>query len=153
MIWVDGYKWPPDLRGTGREDSFNQAWGRQSNTFLRNGLSIYENDTHGYQSSYVFHVENPVRFEKEIKATIEHGYGNHLANEMSFCGLQEWRQAARRHHLWPNVFPFYVITKEIGCTTREENVRGRNAPQCRNEANEVLMGQETRIKNEAKANG
>jgi len=31
----------------------------------------------------VFHLENPVRFQQEIKVTIEHGHGNHLANEMS----------------------------------------------------------------------
>ena len=83
MIWVDGYKWPPDLHGTGSEDYLNQAWGMQRNAFLRNGSSIYESDTDGYQTSYVFHMENPVCFEKEIKVTIEHGHGNHLANEMS----------------------------------------------------------------------
>ena len=83
MIWVDGYKWPPDLHGTGSEDYLNQAWGMQRNSFLRNGSSIFENDTDGYQTSYVFHIENPVRFVKEIKVTIEHGHGNHLANEMS----------------------------------------------------------------------
>ncbi len=83
MIWVDGYKWPPDLHGTGSEDYLNQAWGMQPNAFLRNGSSIFEGNTHGYQTSYVFHIENPVRFQKEIKVTIEHGHGNHLANEMS----------------------------------------------------------------------
>ncbi len=83
MIWVDGYKWPPDLHGTGSEDYLNQAWGMQPNAFLRNGSSIYEGDTRGYQTSYVYHLENPVRFRKEIKVTIEHGHGNHLANEMS----------------------------------------------------------------------
>jgi len=83
MIWVDGYKWPPDLHGTGSEDYLNQAWGMQPNAFLRNGSSIFEHHTNGYQTSYVFHLENPVRFQKEIKATIEHGHGNHLANEMS----------------------------------------------------------------------
>ena len=83
MIWVDGYKWPPELHGTGSEDYLNQAWGMQPNAYLRNGSSIFETDTGGYQTSYVFHVENPVRFQKEIKATIEHGHGNHLANEMS----------------------------------------------------------------------
>ena len=83
MIWVDGYKWPPDLHGTGSEDYLNQAWGMQRNAFLRNGSSIFEHDTGGYQTSYVFHLENPVRFQKEIKATIEHGHGNHLCNEMS----------------------------------------------------------------------
>ena len=83
MIWVDGYKWPPDLHGTGSEDYLNQAWGMQPNAFRHNGSSIYEPDTDGYQTSYVFHLENPVRFEKEIRATIEHGHGNHLRNETS----------------------------------------------------------------------
>ena len=83
MIWVDGYKWPPDLHGTGSEDYLNQAWGMQDNAFLRNGSSIYEHNTRGYQTSYVHHLENPVRFQREIKVTIEHGHGNHLCNEMS----------------------------------------------------------------------
>lgn len=97
MIWVDGYKWPPDLHGTGSEDFLNQAWGMQDNAFLRNGSSIFEGNTihhaadphpspwatGGYQTSYVFHLENPVRFQREIKVTLEHGHGNHLANEMS----------------------------------------------------------------------
>lgn len=98
MIWVDGYKWPPDLHGTGSEDYLNQAWGMQPNAFLRNGSSIFEGHTlkglrdgrpgmwagqGGYQTSYVFHLENPVRFRREIKVTIEHGHANHLANEMS----------------------------------------------------------------------
>jgi len=96
MIWVDGYKWPPDLHGTGSEDYLNQAWGMQDNAFLRHGSSIFEGKTcivpadrpwgeggGGYQTSYVHHIENPVHFTKEIKVTIEHGHGNHLANEMS----------------------------------------------------------------------
>lgn len=83
MIWVDGYKWPPDLHGTGSEDYFNQAWGMQDNAFLRNGSSIHEDNTGGYQTSYVFHLENPVRFNEEIKVTIEFGHGNHLRNEVS----------------------------------------------------------------------
>ncbi|MFA6109226.1 MAG: glycoside hydrolase family 172 protein [Candidatus Latescibacterota bacterium] len=94
MIWVDGYKWPPDLHGTGSEDYFNQAWGMQDNAFLRNGSSIFEGGTTlsyspdpwsegAYQTSYVFHLENPVRFQREIKVTIEHGHANNLNNEAS----------------------------------------------------------------------
>lgn len=83
MIWVDGYHWPPDLHGTGSEDYLNQAWGMQDNAFLRNGSSIHESNTGGYQTSYVHHIENPVRFTRSIKVTIEHGHGNHLCNEMS----------------------------------------------------------------------
>lgn len=83
MIWVDGYKWPPDLHGTGSEDYFNHAWGMQPNAFGRHGTSIHEKDTGGYQTSYVHHLENPVAFSKEIKVTIEHGHANHVCNEMS----------------------------------------------------------------------
>lgn len=97
MIWVDGYKWPPALHGTGAEDYLNQAWGMQETAYLRNGSSIFEGGTihnatsqrlmpwfgGGYQTSYVFHVENPVRFNREIKVTIEHGHANNLRNEMS----------------------------------------------------------------------
>ena len=94
MIWVDGYKWPPDLHGTGSEDYLNQAYGMQDNAFLRNGSSVFEGHTTrafslhpwsegAYQTSYVLHLENPVRFQREIRVTIEHGHGNHLANEMS----------------------------------------------------------------------
>jgi len=83
MIWIDGYKWPPDIHGTGTEDYFGHAWGMQKNAFLRNGSSIHEEDTGGYQTCYVFHVENPIRFEREIKVTIEIGHGNHLCNEVS----------------------------------------------------------------------
>lgn len=95
MIWVDGYKWPPDLHGTGSEDYLNQAWGMQENAFLFNGSSIFEGRTvydhglyngalhGGYQTSYVFHLTNPVHFKKSIKATIEHGHGNHTGNDYS----------------------------------------------------------------------
>lgn len=95
MIWVDGYKWPPDLHGTGSEDYLGHAGGMQPQAYLRNGSSLFEGHTvpspelrlwrgaSGYQSSYVFHLENPVPFETEIKVTVEHGHANHLANEMS----------------------------------------------------------------------
>jgi hypothetical protein len=81
MIWVDGYKWPPDLHGTGSEDYFGQAWEMQNNAYLHNGSSIYEPVSNGYQTAYVFHLENPVRFTKSIRVTLEHGHGNHLAND------------------------------------------------------------------------
>ncbi len=95
MIWVDGYKWPPDLHGTGSEDYLGHAGGMQEDATLRNGSSIFEGRTiptpeinlwrgnSGYQTGYVFHLENPIHFEREIKVTIEHGHANHLANEMS----------------------------------------------------------------------
>src|SRR5688500_20176836 len=94
MIWADGYKWPPDLHGTGSEDYLNQASGMQDTAFLRNGSSIFEGQTSpvhvsspwsegAYQTSYVFPIENPVRPQEALKVTIEHGHATHLAKEMS----------------------------------------------------------------------
>lgn len=83
MIWVDGYKWPPDIHGTGTEDYFSQAMGMQPNAYLRNGSSVYLGDTLHYHTSYVHHIENPVYFQKEIKVTMESGHANRLANEIS----------------------------------------------------------------------
>ncbi|HHI02374.1 MAG TPA: DUF2961 domain-containing protein [candidate division Zixibacteria bacterium] len=102
MIWVDGYKWPPDLHGTGSEEYFGHAQGMQKHGYLRHGSSVWQDDSptqrmqvvpwqarpSGYQSSYSFHIENPVRFNKEIKVTIEHGHGNHLRNEV--CSTAYW---------------------------------------------------------------
>jgi hypothetical protein len=107
MIWVDGYKWPPDLHGTGTEDYFGHGGGMQPDAFLRNGSSIYEGYTipspeielwrgnGGYQTSYVFHLENPVRFTQDIKVTIEHGHANHQSNEMSSVAYWYAAQPAR----------------------------------------------------------
>jgi len=95
MIWVDGYKWPPDLHGTGSEDYLGHAGGMQEDASLYSGSTIFEGRTipspeislwrgdSGYQTSYVLHLENPIHFERAIKVTIEHGHANHLANEMS----------------------------------------------------------------------
>lgn len=92
MIWVDGFKWPPDLHGTGSEDYFNQAWGMQPNAFQRNGSTIWEEHTGGYQTCYVHHLENPVHFTREIKVTIEHNHANQASNEMS--SVAYWYAAA-----------------------------------------------------------
>ena len=103
MIWADGYKWPPDLHGTGSEDYLNQAWGMQPNAFLFNGSSIHEQNTGGYQTSYVFHLTNPVRFRKSLRATIEHGHGNHLANEMASTAYWYQREPHRPFDILPVV--------------------------------------------------
>jgi hypothetical protein len=124
MIWVDGFKWPPDLHGTGSEDYLNQAWGNQVNAFLRNGSSLFAPNTGGYQTSYVFHLENPVRFEREIKVTIEHGHGNHLRNEVSSVAY------------WYADAPYPV---------REAPAVSKRLPVLRNNQGEWLYDQENQI--------
>ena len=90
MIFIDGEPWPPSLHGTGSEDALNQAYGMQPNAYLYNGSSIYEGNTEGYQTSYVFYVTHPVHFTTSIRASIEHGHGNHLSNE--YASVAYWYQ-------------------------------------------------------------
>ena len=77
MIWIDGEA-EPRIHGTGGEDYFNGAWGFSSlYSFPLVGLTEF----HGWEpgsrfSHYRWHLEAPVRFHKNIRATIEDGHAN-----------------------------------------------------------------------------
>ncbi|WP_418668196.1 glycoside hydrolase family 172 protein [Allofournierella sp.] len=82
MFFIDGEEYP-SLNGTGTEDYFNHAWGMQRNAFPFFGTIVHESQSGDFQVSYRFHITDPVRFEKSIKVTIEHGHANHLADDWS----------------------------------------------------------------------
>jgi len=83
MIFIDDDTWPPSMHGTGGEDYFGHAWGMQHNAFPMCGSIVHESDMPGFQHSFRFHVTDPVRFSKRIRVTMEHGHGNHLADDWS----------------------------------------------------------------------
>ena len=83
MIWIDGYKWPPRLARHRFGGLSQPSVGDATERLCAQRLLYPRNNTDGYQTSYVYHIENPIRFEKEIRVTIEHGHGNHLSNEMA----------------------------------------------------------------------
>jgi len=83
MIFIDDDTWPPSLHGTGMEDYFGHAWGMQRNGYLMNGTIVHEEDVPGFHHSYRFHLVDPVRFEKRIKVSFEHGHANHLSDDWS----------------------------------------------------------------------
>lgn len=83
MIFVDDDTWPPSLHGTGMEDYFGHAWGMQHNAYLFNGTIVHEEDVPGFHHSYRFHLVDPIRFERRIKVTFEHGHANHLSDDWS----------------------------------------------------------------------
>ncbi len=87
MIFIDGEKWPPSLHGTGTEDYFNCAWGFPSGEYDSpyHGVNLCE-DVHEYfgkLNMYRFHIEDPIRFRKSIRVTIEHGHANDQSNDYS----------------------------------------------------------------------
>lgn len=88
MIFIDGEPWPPALHGTGTEDWFNCAFGpTQEYQAPYHGVLLYNGTPEwkwkGKQSVYRYHIEDPIRFRKSIRATIEHGHANKLGNDYS----------------------------------------------------------------------
>lgn len=80
MIFIDDDT-RPAINGTGTEDYYNGAWdfGAQPFGYLHNGAPYIEDAerTGGRYCLYRWHVDNPIRFEKSLKFTIEHGDCNH----------------------------------------------------------------------------
>lgn len=103
MIFIDGESWPPTLHGTGTEDYFCAAWDYPSGKYdgPYHGISLAEpvrtptaweeaeawgGGSYGYSgkwTTYRFHLEDAVVFEKSIRVTIEHGHANSLSGDYS----------------------------------------------------------------------
>jgi Protein of unknown function (DUF2961) len=83
MIFIDDDTWPPSLHGTGSEDYFGHAWGMQATSHPMCGTIVHESELPGFQVSYRWHLVDPVRFDRRIRVTLEHGHANHLADDWS----------------------------------------------------------------------
>jgi len=76
MIFIDHYE-KPVIIGTGSEDYFCNAWGyANAFSYPYYGAPLLEKRPDGgkYTTVYRWHVQDPVRFTKHIKVTIEHVY-------------------------------------------------------------------------------
>jgi hypothetical protein len=107
MIFVDGEAWPPELHGTGTEDYFNMAFcPRTEYCAPYHGLTLYSGNSEwpwkGKNSMYRFHIEDPIRFQKSIRVTIEHGHANKLSNDYSSTAY--WYQE-EPHAPFPALLP------------------------------------------------
>jgi len=85
MIFIDGDKWPPSFHGTGTEEIF--GGGACPNVEYAGPYTgfhiINSKDFAGKQSMYRWYVNDPVRFKKSIRVTLEHGHANDLGNDYS----------------------------------------------------------------------
>ncbi len=114
MIFIDGEPWPPSLHGTGSEDYFSTAYcPRTEYSSPYSGITQYSGTEptddptqcwpfRGKNSLYRFHVEDPIRFDKSIKVTIEHGHNNKLSNDYSSTAY--WYQF-EPHGRFPKLLP------------------------------------------------
>lgn len=107
MIVIDGEPWPPRLHGTGTEDYFNTAFCPTTEySAPYHGITLNSGNKEwpwkGKNSMYRFHVEDPVRFEKSIRVSIEHGSSNKLSNDYSSTAY--WYQI-EPHKPFPALLP------------------------------------------------
>jgi len=92
MFFVDGEKLP-SINGTGSEDYFLGAWdfGDHSFSYGFYGAPVKGPELAGSRSSvYRFHLDSPIPFTKNLKATIEHGHANHRSD--NFFSVAYWYQ-------------------------------------------------------------
>lgn len=92
MIFVDGEPFPPSIHGTGTEEYFGLAWGpRTAFATPSYGLVLPGGPNwSGQISMYRFHLEDPIRFTRSIKVTIEHGHANRRSDD--YASTSYWYQ-------------------------------------------------------------
>ncbi len=83
FFYIDGAEMP-QLRGTGTEDYFSDAWGFREFTRPYYGVPLYEGIYTGDRlTAYRWHIEDPVPFKKSLRVEMEHR-GNVLDDGVSF---------------------------------------------------------------------
>jgi len=93
MIFIDGDA-QPTINGTGTEDYYNGAWDFGGTAFanMHQGAPYIVDPERigGRYCLFRWHTESPITFEKSIRVTIEHGHGNHRAD--NFYSTAFWYQ-------------------------------------------------------------
>jgi hypothetical protein len=111
MFLVDGEPWPGSAHGTGTEDYFNQSWSPDEH-FLHPYFGTArapgrdnEDPRFGWMGKthcYRFHMEDPIRFSRSLRASIEHGHANVLTLELA--SVAYWYQTLP-HKPFPPLAP------------------------------------------------
>jgi hypothetical protein len=99
MFLIDGEAWPGSLHGTGTEDYFNQSWCPDEHYLhpffgtARAPGRLNDDPRFGWLGRthcYRFHIMDPIRFSKSLRASIEHGHANVLA--LNMASVAYWYQ-------------------------------------------------------------
>ena len=95
MIFIDGRpgsQWPPAYHGTGSEEIFGGGAGpNHAYTGPYTGFHLVENpDYAGKSAMYRWYLADPIRFDRSLVWTIEHGHDNCYAND--YTSVAYWYQ-------------------------------------------------------------
>ncbi len=82
-VYLDGAA-TPAIHGTGTEDYFNSGWYYDHGPYAApyHGL-IIKDEKRSRISTYRWHIEDPIPFERSIRFTIEHGTNNAIPADYS----------------------------------------------------------------------
>ncbi|HVM95466.1 MAG TPA: glycoside hydrolase family 172 protein, partial [Candidatus Acidoferrales bacterium] len=100
MVFIDGDVWPPSIHGTGTEEIFGGgACPSTEYAGLYHGFHLIESpDYSGLVGAYRWYVQDPIRFQKSIRWTVEHGHANNFAND--YTSVAYWYQS-EPHGVFP----------------------------------------------------
>jgi hypothetical protein len=92
MVFIDGDTWPPAIHGTGTEEIFGGgACPNVEYSSLYTGFHMIESaDYSGLVGMYRWYVHDPIRFQRSIRWTVEHGHANNFAN--GYASVAYWYQ-------------------------------------------------------------
>ena len=92
MVFVDGEPWPPAIHGTGTEEIFGGgACPAREYAGPYHGFHLIESpDYAGLVGAYRWFVNDPIRFTRALRWTVEHGHANNFANE--YASVAYWYQ-------------------------------------------------------------
>lgn len=147
MFLVDGAAWP-GLHGTGTEDYFNTAWGPDEH-YLHPYFGIAyapgrnnEDPRFGWigrMHYYRFHLEDPIRFQRSLRASIEHGHANGLV--LDLASVAYWYQSSPSSPM-PTIAP--AIERIPRKPTRVEEVHRWRHEWMQGRGHGKLWGDETK---------
>lgn len=102
MIFIDDDVWPPRIHGTGSEEIFGAgACPRIEYSGNYTGYHLIENKNYaGLNAMYRWYEKDPIRFQKKISMTIEHGHANSFENDYS--SVVYWYQS-EPHLIFPRL--------------------------------------------------
>jgi len=95
MVFIDGEAWPPSIHGTGTEEIFGAgACPAREYAGAYHGYHLIESpDYAGLVGAYRWFVQDPIRFTRALRWTVEHGHANNFANE--YASVAYWYQTNR----------------------------------------------------------
>jgi hypothetical protein len=138
MVFLDGEVWPPSIHGTGTEELFGGgACPVREYAGPFHGFHLIESpDYAGLIGAYRWYVNDPIRFARSIRWTVEHGHANNFANHYASVAYRyqsephaTFPQLPERDAMRPPLAPPYAEAREaLGAAFRralaEKSIQG-----------------------------